>query len=43
MIILSKEQTRVDFGKVSIGQKCIKKIGIKNISESTIEVTFLIF
>lgn len=28
----------IDFGKVTIGHKCIRKIAIKNISRSTIEV-----
>jgi hypothetical protein len=40
MIVLSKETNNIDFGKVSIGHKCIKKVAIKNISDRTIEVIF---
>lgn len=43
MIVISKDMSRnIDFGRVSIGQKCIKKISIKNISNSPIEVIFKI-
>ena len=38
IVILAKEHNKIDFGKVSIGHKCIRKIGIKNISDSTIEL-----
>lgn len=40
MLILSdKDYSKIiDFGKISIGQKCIKKIKIKNISASVITV-----
>jgi len=37
--LLTKDSSRsVNFGKVSVGQKCIKKMSIKNISDETIEV-----
>ena len=40
MLILSdKDYSKsIDFGKISIGQKCIKKIKIKNIYNSTLNV-----
>lgn len=39
MILVSNDINKtIDFGKVTIGQKCIRKIAIKNISRSTIEV-----
>ena len=31
----------IDFGKISIGQKCIKKVKIKNISNSAITVNYI--
>lgn len=44
MIVVSNNINKtIDFGKVTIGQKCIRKIAIKNISRSTIEVLFLKF
>ncbi len=43
MIVISKDTNKViNFGKASIGQKTIKKIAIKNISNSTIKVHFFI-
>ncbi len=43
IITISKDSNNViNFGKASIGQKTIKKIAIKNISNSTIKVfTFI--
>ena len=38
-IILVNGTSTIDFGSVSIGHKCIKKIGIKNISNTTIDVS----
>lgn len=43
IIVISKDSNKViNFGKASIGQKTIKKIPIKNISDSTIKVIFFI-
>jgi hypothetical protein len=43
MIVISKDTNKViNFGKASIGQKTIKKITIKNISNSTIKVHFVL-
>jgi hypothetical protein len=39
LILNDKDYSKIiDFGKISIGQKCIKKIKIKNISNSAITV-----
>lgn len=40
-MILVNGGTNIDFGSISIGHKCIKKIGIKNISNETIDVMFI--
>lgn len=41
IITLTNPATRnIDFGKISIGHKCIQKIAIKNISNSVVEVKF---
>ena len=40
MILLSGS-TNIDFGSISIDHKCIRKIGIKNISNETIDVKFI--
>jgi hypothetical protein len=39
--VLSKDTSHnIDFGKVSVGQKCIKKVIVKNISDYKINVNF---
>lgn len=38
LVVLSKDQNVIDFGKVSIGHKSIRKIGIKNITQHIVDL-----